>query len=103
MALSASLLHLPPSKPFICPPKRLRFPLFKASFNFSFSNKTKFNVKNGSFATTGRASSLVVEEEEEDQEEEFEAVNIAEDITQVLFFYPFSHSIQGKLSCVFHV
>ena len=85
MALSSSLLHLPPSKPFICPPKLNPFPLFKSSFNLSFSNKAKFNVKNGSFATARRASSLVVEEEKEDQEEEFEAVNIAEDVTQVIF------------------
>ncbi|XWS64931.1 hypothetical protein CRYUN_Cryun05aG0046700 [Craigia yunnanensis] len=49
MALSASLLHLPPSKSFFCSPKR-----------------------------------HLEEEEEEKQEEEFEAVNIAEDATQLI-------------------
>ncbi|XWS42741.1 hypothetical protein CRYUN_Cryun16bG0040200 [Craigia yunnanensis] len=102
MALSSSLLHLPPSKPFIYPPKRSRFPLFKASFNFSFSNKTKFNVKNGSFATTGRASSLVVVEEE-DQEEEFEAVNIAEDVTQLIRSTPMIYLNKVTEGCVANI
>ncbi|XVF06699.1 hypothetical protein REPUB_Repub06bG0073100 [Reevesia pubescens] len=105
MALSTSLLHLPPSKPFICPPKRHRFPTFKASFNFSLYNKTKFNVKNGSFATTRRASSLVVEDEEEEdeQEEEFEAVNIAEDVTQLIGSTPMIYLNKVTEGCVANI
>lgn len=95
MSLSSSLLHLPPPKPFLCIPKQYGFPLFKASLNFSLYEKPMLNVKSASFAATRRASSLIVEEEEEqdedeeeqEQEEEFEAVNIAEDVTQVLVFF----------------
>ncbi|KAK8994795.1 hypothetical protein V6N11_045865 [Hibiscus sabdariffa] len=79
MALPSPLLHLPLTKPFLSLPKRHNFPPFKASFNFSLHDKTNLNVKSVSFAATRTASSLVVDEELE----EFEAVNIAEDVTQL--------------------
>ncbi|MFQ6647744.1 hypothetical protein Gotur_021083 [Gossypium turneri] len=87
MSLSSSLLHLPPPKPFLCIPKQYSFPPFKASLNFSFYDKPMLIVKSASFAATRRPSSLIVEEEEEEEEEQeqeegFEAVNIAENVTQ---------------------
>ncbi|XP_022718798.1 probable S-sulfocysteine synthase, chloroplastic isoform X7 [Durio zibethinus] len=104
MAQSSSLLHLPASKPFICPPKRHPFPPFKASVNFALYNKTKFNVQNGSFAATKGASSLVVEEEEEEeQEEEFEAVNIAEDVTQLIGGTPMIYLNKVTEGCVANI
>ncbi|XVF30695.1 hypothetical protein REPUB_Repub16aG0080200 [Reevesia pubescens] len=108
MALSSSLLHLPPSKPFICPPKRHCLPRLKASFNLSlYKNKTKYNVRNRSFATTRRASSLVVEEEEEEQEqeqeEEFEAVNIAENVTQLIGSTPMVYLNKVTEGCVANI
>ncbi|EOY10431.1 Tryptophan synthase beta chain-like [Theobroma cacao] len=105
MALSSSLLHLPPSKPFVFPAQRHRFPPFRASFNFSFSNKTKFNIQNRTFAATRRASSLVAEEEQEEQEqeEEFEAVNIAEDVTQLIGNTPMIYLNKVTEGCVANI
>ncbi|XVE90256.1 hypothetical protein DITRI_Ditri20bG0064400 [Diplodiscus trichospermus] len=105
MALSSSLFHVPPSKPFFCPPSWHRLSPFKASFYFTLYNKTKLTVKNASFATTTRASSFVVEaeEEQEEQVEEFESVNIAEDVTQLIGSTPMIYLNKVTEGCVANI
>lgn len=115
MALSSSLLHLPLSKPFLSPPRRQHF--FRLSIPSDLSLQTDV-VANSSVAASRGSSTVLsaraaassssaaavvvsssphsssiltssIEKDEECREEEvFEAVNIAEDVTQVLLLLP---------------